>query len=127
MFSFAGLFLCDFQIYVTLVETDSLLSEQLHVMEQILSTGRALFKPRRQNSAKNETSASATTGQPEAAPTTLFPISELLEQLLRQEAELWKKNEGLPSTIKGAYNYTVAHSETKLIYMYTYHGCTRYM
>lgn len=90
------------------------MSEQLHVMEQILNTGRALFKPRRQNSAKNETSATAITGQPEATPTALFPISELLEQLLKQEAELWKRNEGLPSTIKGAYNCTVAHS--RLIY-----------
>ena len=37
----------------------------------------------------------------ESAPSDLFPLSELLEQLLKQEAELWKKNEGLHSTARG--------------------------
>ena len=73
-------------------------------MEQalrVLNTSKSMFRPRRQNSAKDGSSAAGnTSGQPETPPTDLFPVSELLEQLLRQEAELWKKNEGLRSAIK---------------------------
>lgn len=82
-------------------------------MEQaykMLNTSKSLFRPHRRNPAKNESSALADTKVSEAMPTTLFPLSELLEQLLRQEAELWKKNEGLRSAIKGEslpYLYTV--------------------
>ena len=73
-------------------------------MEQalkMLSTSKSLFTPRRRSAAKNESSTQTNTGELKATPTALYPLSELLEQLLRQEAELWKKNEGLCSAIKG--------------------------
>ena len=66
----------------------------------MLSTSKSMFRNRRRKSVKQE-GGSEMDGTAKATPTVLFPLPELLEQLLRQEAELWKKNEGLQSAIKG--------------------------
>ena len=76
--------------------------EQVH---QILNTSRSLFK--RQNSSKSKGSGQAGSGtetrrsEVQPVPMALFPLSELLQELLQQEAALWKKNEGLRTAIKG--------------------------
>ena len=69
-------------------------------MEQalkVLSTSKSMFRPHRRS---KKDGSSGETRDREATPTTLFPLSEMLEQLLKQEVELWKKNEGLRSAIK---------------------------
>ena len=73
-----------------------------------------MFRHRKRKSSRQEGDSDETDGA-KTTPTTLFPLSELMEQLLRQEAELWKKNEGLHSAIKGGatvllYSSTVGPS-----------------
>lgn len=68
-----------------------------NTMEQaikVLSMSKSIFRHRRHKSAGKE-GGIETEEEPRQTPSPLFPVTELLEQLLRQEAELWKKNEGL--------------------------------
>lgn len=69
-------------------------------MEQalkVLSQSKSMFRPHRRS---KKDGSSHETREHEATPTALFPLSEVLEQLLKQEVDLWKKNEGLRSAIK---------------------------
>ena len=62
------------------------------------------FRLKRQNSAARQDGLNTTGGgtkEPETPPKALFPLSELLQDLLLQEATLWKKNEGLPTAVNG--------------------------
>jgi hypothetical protein len=67
-------------------------------MEQaikVLNASKSVFRHRRHKSGGKEGEKEETEEESKPAPTSLFPLPELLEQLLRQEAELWKKNKGL--------------------------------
>ena len=87
-------------------------------MEQaikVLNASKSVFRHRRHKSGGKE-GEKETEQESKPAPTSLFPLQELLEQLLRQEAELWKKNEGLvQANIRGEYTLTaislVTHSD----------------
>ena len=78
-------------------------------MEQaikVLNMSKSAFRHRRRKSAGKE--GERETDEAKTTPTSLFPLPELLEQLLRQEAELWRKNEGLfHANIRGMYNQYV--------------------
>ena len=78
-------------------------------MEQaikVLNASKSVFRHRRHKSGGKE-GEKETEQESKPAPTSLFPLQELLEQLLRQEAELWKKNEGLvQANIRGEHTLT---------------------
>ena len=71
----------------------------------MLGTGKSILRSKRPKSGKSQGSDwPAVVGGAKdtvATPTTLFPLSELLQEHLRQESVLWKKNEGLRTAVKG--------------------------
>jgi hypothetical protein len=79
-------------------------------MEQaikVLNASKSVFRHRRHKSGGKEGEKEETEEESKPAPTSLFPLPELLEQLLRQEAELWKKNKGLVQVnIRGEHTLT---------------------
>ena len=84
-------------------------------MEQaikVLSVSKSIFRHRRHKSAGKD--GGIETEEPRQTPSPLFPVTELLEQLLRQEAELWKKNEGLVQAhVRGEhYHYSCLYCVT---------------
>ena len=85
-------------------------------MEQaikVLNVSKSMFRHRRRKSAgKEEEREPEEESKP--APTSLFPLTELLEQLLRQEAELWKKNEGLVHANIGGEHTCMAGSSSPI-------------